>query len=244
MKLRIRQFNAEGLSMFAFYLEEIRQNIQNRIPHDFITDNAYTVELADEIIIENTDFENKSDFIQYIYPLVKKIRIDNLYYRSTLWSWLSALFFDTICPQLEDGSRNVESFDRYILNTNQWNRYYRHLIASPIRLYHEINDDNLSRIYLYGKAYKQGDLFEQLASRQEIATVKGILEAVLLLYWDNDKNCPILGATNRNKMGNIRRFAGSVMPQFQMTYDLNSMDGNDILKLLPKEFNGWKNVIS
>jgi hypothetical protein len=230
----------EGLSMFTNHLEEIKQRIQDRLPHDFITDNAYSVELADDIKIEIKYFENKSDFIIYLYPYVKRIRIDNLYYRSTLWSWLAAAFFDTLCPQLEDGSRKVESIDRYILNTNQWNRYYRHLIASPLRLYHEVNNDNLSKIYLYGKASRHGDILEQLASRQELATVKGILEAVLMLYWDTDKNRPKIGATNRNKIGNLRRFTGSIMPQFQMTYDLNSMSGKDILNLLPREFDEWK----
>lgn len=241
MILKIRQFNADGLSLFSNHLEEVKLRIQDRLPHDFITDNTYSVELADDINIEIKQFENKSDFITYLYPLVKRIRIDNLYYRSTLWSWLAAAYFDTLCPQLDDGSRKVESLDRYILNTNQWNRYYRHLIASPLRLYHEINDENLSKIYLTGKANRHGDILEQLASRQEIATVEGILEAVMLLYWDTNKNRPKLGVTNRNKEGNIRRFAGSVLPQFQMTYDLNSMSGEDILRLLPQEFDEWKN---
>jgi hypothetical protein len=93
------------------------------------------------------------------------------------------------------------------------------------------------------KANRHGDILEQLASRQEIATVKGILEAVILLYWDTNKNHPKLGTTNRNKIGNLRRFTGSIMPQFQMTYDLNSMNGIDILKLLPHEFDEWKQPI-
>lgn len=240
MILKIRQFNNEGLAQFSKYLEEIKIRSQDRLPHDFVTDNAYSIELTDDISIEIKFFENKSDFITYLYPLVRKIRIDNLYYRSSLWSWLAAAYFDTLCPQLDDGSRKIESLDRYILNTNQWNRYYRHLIASPLRLYHEIGDDNLSKIYLFGRANRHGDILEQLASRQEIATVKGILDAVIKLYWDKDRSRPKLGTTNRNKPGNIRRLAGSVIPQFQMTYDLNSMTGEDILKLLPKEFDDWQ----
>jgi len=240
MIVRIRQFNSDGLSLFSNYLEEMKLNTQDRLPHDFITDNAYSVELTDDIKIEITQFENKSEFIKYLYPLVKRIRIDNLYYRSNLWSWLAAAYFDTLCPQREDGSRKVESQDRYILNTNEWKRYYRHLIATPLRLYHEVNDDNLSKIYLTGKAYKHGDIIEQLASRQERATVRGILEAVILLYWDPNKNRPKLNSTNRNKPGNLRRLAGSILGQFQMTYDLNSMTGQDILKLLPAEFDEWK----
>ena len=148
MTLKIRQFNNEGLALFAKYLEEIKIKNHDRLPHNFITDSTYSVELADNIKIEIKFFENKSEFIKCLYPFVRKIRIDNLYYRSSLWSWLAAAYFDTLCPQLEDGSRKIESLDRYILNTNQWNRYYRHLIASPLRLYHEIGDENLSKIYL------------------------------------------------------------------------------------------------
>jgi hypothetical protein len=228
--------------MFQAYLEQIKQDSQIRLPHDLISENLYSVELIDDIKIELIQFEEKYDLITYLYPIVRKIRIENLYYRSALWSWLAAAYFDSICPQQDDGSRKVESIDRYILNTNQWNRYYRHLIASPLRLHHEINNINLSKVYLIGKASKHGDIMEQLASRQEIATVRGILEAFILLYWDENKNRPKVGTTNRNKKGNLRRFTGSILPQFQMTYDLNSMNGTDIVNLLPKEFDEWRLV--
>jgi len=239
MIVRIRQFNADGLSMFSRQIDEIRLRTQDRLPHDFITDNAFSVELTDDIKIEIKKFEDKFEFITYLYPYVKKLRIDNLYFRSPLWSWLAAAFFETICRQREDGSRVIDATDKYILDTNAWDRYYRHLIVSPLRLYHEINNPSLSKIYLFGKPYIHGDILEQLASRQEFATVKGVLEAAIELYWDNGQNRPRAGVTNRKKPGNLRRFIG-VLQQFQLTYDLNSMTGQEILRLLPHEFDPWK----
>ncbi|MDY6801167.1 MAG: hypothetical protein SVU94_08085 [Bacteroidota bacterium] len=240
MKIRIRQFNELGLKMFAEYIAQIRSKERDRIPYDFITNNEFSIELADDINVEINTFEKREDLIKYLYPKIKTINITNLYYRSSLWSWLSAAYFDSICPQHEDGSRTIYANERYILNTGQWNRYYRHLIASPLRLYHEIGNDELSKFYLYGKPNIFGDIFEQLASRQEFATVAGIIEAALLLYWDYENDRPKLGSTNRNKKGNIRRFVSSILPQFEMTYDINSMNGEDILKLLPQEFEDWK----
>ena len=54
-----------------------------------------------------------------------------------------------------------------------------------------------------------------------------------------EKNDIKKGARNKTGKGILRRFTRDIIPQFQMTYDLNSMDGEEILNLLPKEFEGW-----
>jgi len=99
--------------------------------------------------------------------------------------------------------------------------------------------DGLSKIYLAGPPYRHGDLLEQLASRQEIATNKGIVEAATILYWDDQKNTIKKGARNKTGPGILRRFIKDIIPQFQMTYDLNSMNGEGLISLLPAEFNEW-----
>jgi hypothetical protein len=78
-----------------------------------------------------------------------------------------------------------------------------------------------------------------LASRQTLITNKGILEAARQLYFDQLAGQPKKGAAvEKNSPGTLIRFI-AVIQQLDLTYDLYSMSGNQILALLPPEFNKW-----
>jgi len=240
MKISIRHFNPEGLEIFKTYLNEMILKERTDLPDGFLLDKRYSVELYDNVLIDILKFDLKKELVVYLYPKIKLIYLDNLYYNMYLWSWLAAAYIDSICPKFDDGYRYPGALNRYILDPYSWSRYYRHLLSTPIRLYHELSKSKLINFYTYGRADVHGDVFEQLAARQEIAAVPGIIEAAEILYWDTDKNRPKTGAADRTKPGNLRRFTGSLIPQFQLTYDLNSMSGLEIIELLPKEFDDWR----
>jgi len=235
MKIPIRKFNEKGIERFQTFLQESRNGITEPIPEDLIMSGYLSDIYYPDIFIESKKFDLKNEFIHYVFNTLNQNH-EIQFHNSGLWTWLSAFFFDSICP-LVNGKRKVQAEARYVLNIENWNRYYRHLIATPVRLLSEL--DGHSKIYLTGAPYRHGDLLEQLASRQEIATNKGIVEAATILYWDEEKNDIKKGARNKTGKGILRRFTRDIIPQFQMTYDLNSMDGEEILNLLPKEFEGW-----
>ena len=94
-----------------------------------------------------------------------------------------------------------------------------------------------------GKSAKRellyNDFMEQMASRQDIITNKALIEVVDRIYWDTKMKRPKINATNRKIAGNIRRLL-SLVYQLELTYDLRTMSTDDIIKLLPSEFNSWK----
>ena len=134
--------------------------------------------------------------IHYLYDKITEIPDNNKFYLKGMWSWISAFFFDNVCPLKENGSRDPGADDRHLLNSEHWGRYYRHLIAAPVRVLHDLGE--LADIYLTGKPNQHGDLFEQLASRQEIATNKGVIQAATILYWDSEKKKIKRGARAKN----------------------------------------------
>lgn len=85
------------------------------------------------------------------------------------------------------------------------------------------------------------------ASGSHLPTVrKSVLEQVpgecsaTRLYWDDKSQRPKRGAApNKRKPGTLRRFV-DVIQQLELTYDLYSMDGREILTLLPDEFTPWR----
>lgn len=97
----------------------------------------------------------------------------------------------------------------------------------------------LSKIYLSGKIHEFGEHFEQLASQQKFAANEGVVEAATILYWDDVKQQIKTNARDKKGPGIIRRFTSDVLNQFDLTFDLNSMEGSEIVDLLPHEFNKW-----
>lgn len=239
MTTQIRRFNEMGVERFRTILQQINGNEIDDIPQLILTD-VYSCEIIrTDVSVDQKVFDSKEEMIKYLFNKISPFFTTTLLYDKGMWTWLAAYYFDSICPK-KGGKRVIREESKYILNPEEWNKYYRHLLASPVRLYKDLGD--WSKIYLSGKPDVPGDLFEQLASRQEIAACRGVIEAATILYWnDNDKRIK-KGVRNKDGAGVLRRFVKATVPQFQMTYDLNSMGGQDVIQLLPREYDKWKSA--
>jgi hypothetical protein len=94
-------------------------------------------------------------------------------------------------------------------------------------------------IFLRGKIFERGDVVEQLSSVMGIQRNHGIVGTATTLYMDGKTKEIKKGATAKDKPGSVRRFR-EVLKQFELTYDLNGMSKDQILKVLPEEFNTWR----
>ena len=134
------------------------------------------------------------------------------------------------------GGESLADHSRWIPETTTSWRYYRHLLAGPYRIYSaHRGDPSRAILVLCGPLGKPGDIVEQLASRLEYITNPSILEAAATLYFDHGRRKPKSGAASRNGKGTIRRFI-DVIGQFDVTWDLYSLNPGSILKMLPSEF--------
>jgi hypothetical protein len=154
-----------------------------------------------------------------------------------LWAWLALRYFDQLCPPDPSGKREVREDARYIPGTG-WRRYYRHLLAAPYRVYRSHGDN--AKLLLLDPVDKLGDIWEQLASRQEIITNLGILGTATLLYLDTKKDRPKRGAASTKRKARhappICGFDPATRPYLRPLLDAAS----DILGLLPGGFDGWR----
>ena len=238
METRVRVFNENGLGLFQEFLNGIKFNGKTEgFEKALLGDNNYTEDLPKDVYIEDIDFENKYEFAKYITEKLDLKNEKEMYYHIGLWTWLSAFYFDQVCP-LDGAIRKPGQDARHILQEpKDFRTYYRHLLASPARIYADIGD--LGRIFLSGKLNTRGDIAEQLQSYQNIGLNKSIIEVADYLYWDKAKNMVKKGAGSKGG-GSPRRFA-AVVRQFELTYDLNSMTSDAILDLFPAEFKKWAN---
>ncbi len=239
--ISIRIFNEEGLNEFERIINEIRNNTVQGIPDELLFDEKYSIVHEPIINIEKVGYKNKDELVPCIVEALNLRANKHLYFDKGLWSWLTALFFDNICPVDGNGKRKVKETAFYVLrDPKNYTKFYRHLLAYPCRIFAELDDS--SKIFLIGNFSKRGEITEQFGAYQEIALNKGILDAANILYWDDTAKNLKRGAAGKGG-GSARRLV-RIIRQYQLTYDLNSMKGNQIVNLLPSEFSKWTNTTS
>jgi len=83
-----------------------------------------------------------------------------------------------------------------------------------------------------------GEVVAQFASRRELLTNKGVIEMVTCMYYDATKggHRPGIGASSK---GGARRLA-ALLYQLDLNWYLYGMKSDEIMRLLPKEFETFK----
>lgn len=235
----VRNLNDLGISQFEAYLKRIADGDILDPPRHLLDDPDTSEALLGTAEVVPVELETKYAAATYLSGQLgglEKNEIDN---NVGLWTWLSLFYFDQVCPPSASGLRKPGEFARHILSQHS-QKYYRHLLAGPYRLWH-LHKDN-ARVFLHGLLPQHGDFSEQLASRMQVITNCHLIAAVHKLYFDPGAGGigkPKRGALTRTRPGNLRRLV-SVIQQFDRTYDLYAMNTDQILTLLPPEFGSWK----
>lgn len=239
MEHTVRIFNNEGITRFSELLARMAAGEQHvRVTEELLFDDRFS-EVSDAFAVAEKLPGTKYESAVYLSEQLELQINRDLYYNIGMWTWLSAFYLDYVCPLRSEGTRKPGGNPRHILSDpRNWQRYYRHLLACPCRLYTELGE--ASRPLLHGTLEKHGDMIEQIAAYQEIGTNPGIIDAVNLLYWDQTNSKLKRGAASKSA-GSVRRFV-HVIRQYQLTYDLNSMTGGKIAELLPDEFGKWNSL--
>jgi hypothetical protein len=235
----LRAFKQDGIWKFQRILDELLEDPEMEISLDWILDDSISKEISSDIVLQDIRLDTKLNAAQTLLPVLRQVNLVDKYYNPGLWSWLSAFYFDSVCPPDTNGLRKPGKSYRHIPPANRnWRTVYRHLLAGPVSLY-GLHESDI-KIIFHSRLHEMGDFVEQLASRQDLSASTGVLMAADLLYWDPEAGKPKLGArATTHEPGTLRRFV-IVLRQLMLTYDLFSLDAEAILGLLPyKEFEVW-----
>ncbi len=230
---KVRLLNPSGILKFEEYLES---GETGRVPYDLLNNHDYTEDVHGAGDVFNDSVRSKFELAQHVGAALPGPFSEYNHQRG-IWAWLALFFFDEICPSdPETGLRTIGETYRYIPGL-YWRHYYRHLIKTPVFLAGKYGDE--ARCILGKDPHKGGDFIETIASRQDLVTNQGVISAISRLYYDTKNKRAKKGATHRARAGSVRRLV-TVLDQLELTYDLFAMDGDQILGLLPEEFDGWK----
>jgi hypothetical protein len=246
-EVKIRKFNQVGLQRFEDFLNDLKDNpahaelnekLRKEI-EELLFDENLTSEFHDGSYNIGRDkrFENRYAFGKYLFGIFRERHVEK---ETGMLSWLALLFIDQICKNIGNSNRlQVLSKYRYIPEIeNSW-RFYRHLILTPILVWQRLKQDSI--LLLSNPLYESGDAVENLMSRQDFIANDNMISVAKQLYFDEEKRKPKPRSFSDSEPGNAKRLARDIVPQLSMTYDLYDATVNQILDLLPDEFEEWKN---
>jgi hypothetical protein len=232
---KLRSLNAKGIAEFRGFLQQIRDGAEFRANPAVLYVDDYSPRFPRAIEVEPRTFASKFAAAEYLHGLLSTagINVDD----AGLWSWLALFYFDQLSPVDGAGKRRPREDYHYIPSTDSGWQRDRHLLAGPYRLFAMHRDR--ARLLLHPPVHQHGTFVYQLGARRDLVTNRGLIEAIDLLYWDTKRKAPKRGATTESRPGNLHRLI-TVVQQLDFNYDLYGMRAEEILHLLPPEFDAWQ----
>lgn len=237
--MRLRKLNERGIESFASYLSDLRNGGTAPAPEYLLVDSQYSKAVQENVSIDNSRvFEGKFEFAEYLAVQLRPVLINEPSHQDAgLWSWLALCYFDLICPAGRDGTRRVWSNPQYILSKDRTN-YYRHLVRTPCLLYHI--HGKCARPLVASKPDRHGEAAEAFASRQHLFGSRPLFEVLDKLYISEVEGSWGVKRGARGKNAGSMRRLGKIMKQFDLTYDFLDMGSEEILAILPREFERYR----
>lgn len=233
--MELRRFNEAGIRAFSDFIDFCTSDQPKPYPESALTSPIQSEPVCDDVELERRSFASRYELAEYLNNQFEAADFRPTRNDTGLWSWLACFYFREICPKSRGGAWDPGKSARWIPRSNDFRRYYRHLIAGPYAIYRTHRDDPLRAMAaLCQRPGRPGDLVEQLASRQQIITNPGIMQVATDWFVD-------LSTGQQNKMANSKKAGGArrfidVLGQFDITWDLSMMPADALHNLLPKEF--------
>lgn len=235
---KFRRLNAKGTEKFRNFYSEKVEGSSFPAPTSLLTDEKYSEPVNRAKSVEQSSFSSRYEFGKYLCKVTEDCIGTEISNDEGIWNWFTLFYFDQLYPSPRGGKQ----IDRYLLNTHDRRRWYRHLVRTNWDLLSTHGE--VAKFLLTSKINAFGDEIEQLISSQFIASNVNLLGAASKLYYkkgagSNVGNIKTKARDTKAENGNIRRFV-ILAQQLELTYDLNSATTEHILELLPGEFDEWK----
>jgi hypothetical protein len=242
--IALRRFNQNGIDAATDLLDRIDAG-EASDASAILNDPALTELIPDVGPFDVRSFTNRFEAGEYfsalLEPVVAKAGRTAIARDKGLWTWLALAWMDVLAPPSGDGTRKLKAHNRWIPNVEDYRKYYRHLLAGPYLIYEAHKDDPARALaVLATPVEKPGEVVEQFASRQEMITSVSLMAAITALYYDSARKQIKRGAAG--KAGGSSRRLADVLGQFDVTWDIYGMPSDEILDLLPSEFDRFKSA--
>ena len=230
----VRRFNRNGVHVARGFVEDARLGGSQK--PSFLTDESLT-EAVGEIEFEVVELPTRMAAAETVDALLAACGVPPTSVRgdSGLWTWLALVWLPELGP-----IRPTTQVARFVLEADDYRTYYRHFLSGPWGIYDSHRDDPSRALSLLcTPPNKPGEIVEQIASKQDLVGSPAVVQAVTDLYLDPKTGNYRRGSGGR--LGGSARRLARVFQQFDLTWDVQAMSSEEIVGLLPAEFDRFKN---
>lgn len=239
--LSIRKLNEKGIEAMVEYLASMNSDSP---PDDsartkILLGKATTELLPEQIEVDASErFPRRYDLAEYLHARVPRLGIEDPTRDQGLWAWMALLWFDQLAPEVK-GKRKVGESARWIPAIGTGWRYYRHFVLGPYMIYdaHREHADRSAVLLADPLNVATSEIYRGFVESPFAACKAAVLVAEGL-YYDRAKQRLKRGSGVKGA-GGSRRLLG-VMMQLDRTYDLHSLNEQDLSELLPAEFDVFR----
>ena len=245
MRQPIRQMNYKGIAESKAYLADLRAGqFDTPFPAHIISDPEYAQVLYPATSIEDRSFSNRREAGKYLGERLAHFVVEGVQQNHGLWSWLGMFYFHSLVNRDTNGNPDLgrDSDAAYVLDPASpgWGDN-RHRLLMAYETY-TLHGENAWYI-LDQPVNSAGQLTNRLSGKPTIFRSQGIVKLAHLLYTDpltrsTKRGFGGGGRENQRSPGNLMRFI-DVLDQLYMTYDVYGMTAEELMKLLPPEFDRW-----
>ncbi len=244
----LRQLNSRGTREARNYFAALRAGrVDTSFPSEILTNDVFSELLEPTVGVELCTFANRREAGQYLSQKLAHLRVEEVRQSWGLWSWLGMFYFNSLVNRDAHGNpdlgRNPDV--AYVIDPSSEGRGSRRYFAHRLLLSYEtytLHGEN-AWFMLNQPVNSVGQLADRLIGKPVAFRSQGIVRLAHLLYTN-----PITGRTkprfggggreNQRNPGNLMRFL-DVLDQLYMTYDVYGMTAEELMKLLPNEFDRW-----
>jgi len=228
-----RRLTTEGIEQFDTFLVSLKTEPSLDAPMELLTGSATSAPVDAEVDAEPRDLHSRLEVAEHLNRILKQ-DATNLRTDAGFWTWLALRWFETLCPT-HGGKWQPGDRSRWIADLEDPRKSCRHFLAGPYQVFRAHRDDPTRALSLLcGPPQQQGLLVTLIASRPSLVTCRAVVGAATRLYYDSSKGRNRTGLTGKGP-GSPRRFA-DILSQLDLTWDLHSLTTEELLALLPAEF--------
>jgi hypothetical protein len=230
--MKAKRLNRAGRREFERMVEAMRSEQPTKAPIQILNDTYAVEDLPFELEVAEPGFKSRFEMGQHLVDILANVDRSEFLGDHGFWDWLALYWFDDFCPKKADGSRKKPSATPNYVMSEDYKRRYRHAVYVTWQLV-EMHGDN-AKFMLFKEPDVRGELTEQFMARQYYLSCGGVIRAAQRLYWDAEVGKLKKGAGSKS-FGSSRRLV-AWLQQIEVTYDLFSMDAEQLLELIPNEF--------
>jgi len=231
----VRQFNPAGVRAFQSSLARCREAPQTPAPRHLLEDDAFTETVEPTITVQPKRFRTRRDAAAYLSAALAPLGEPNIAGNAGLWTWLTLFFFDEVCPA-DQGGRHVKNDYYYLFEPKNSRHSYRHLLFIAWYVLRVAPEHN--RLFLDVSVSSLDEVTKVVMERLYLTRIPCLFEVLDRLYWDQSRGRVRSGIVTREtvKPGDLRHRLPTRVRQLEKTYDLFSLNANQLIELLGTEF--------